>query len=402
MTVKPMQCIVEPGEAIFIPTNWRHATCNLSPLTLSFGGQGDLGVFPDRELIDAILDDDQAAATRLLQSPATSVQRMLRARSKQGLSAVHVAVMHNRLWALPALSAAGADFSEEVLCTERDYCALWAVSASFPSGVQGAGALYLATMYGTLGALQYLVTEEGLSLSDPFRVGRLVQGQWRWSRMNIAHVSCAYNAESILAWALEQEPSLAAMEDVLGRLPLHWCAFEALPDLVRLLLDAARTQGSAALRSQLSHRNRRGETAQDLVSVSHLEEFGWFDEAIVAGGQVADLPRWAADAAGAEVYVARTRQVLQEARGVVGGDERPQRPAAEAPAAEAPATDQATLSVMQLHARCQVAGVAVAELDDAMDSDQPRAKLIDLLRVATQQQQQQQQPGQRPQDCDPV
>ena len=378
MTVKPMQCIVEPGEAIFIPTNWRHATCNLSPLTVSFGGQGDLGVFPDRELIDAILDDDQAAATRLLQSPAASVQRMLRARSKQGLSAVHVAVMHNRLWALPALSAAGADFSEEVLCTERDYCALWAVSASFPSGVQGAGALYLATMYGTLGALQYLVTEEGLSLSDPFRVGRLVQGQWRWSRMNIAHVSCAYNAESILAWALEQEPSLAAMEDVLGRLPLHWCAFEALPDLVRLLLDAARTQGSAALRSQLSHRNRRGETAQDLVAA---------------------LPLWAAEAAGAEVYVARTRQVLQEARGVVGGDERPQRPAAEAPAAEAPATDQATLSVMQLHARCQVAGVAVAELDDAMDSDQPRAKLIDLLRVATQQQQQ---PGQRPQDCDPV
>ena len=163
---------------------------------------------------------------------------MLRARSKQGLSAVHVAVMHNRLWALPALSAAGADFSEEVLCTELDYCALWAVSASFPSGVQGAGALYLAAMYGTLGALQYLVTEEGLSLSDPFRVGRLVQGQWRWSRMNIAHVSCAYNAESILAWALEQEPSLAAMEDVLGRLPLHWCAFEALPDLTRLRMTS--------------------------------------------------------------------------------------------------------------------------------------------------------------------
>ena len=300
--------------------------------------------------------------------------------------------MHNRLWALPALSAAGADFSEEVLCTELDYCALWAVSASFPSGVQGAGALYLAAMYGTLGALQYLVTEEGLSLSDPFRVGRLVQGQWRWSRMNIAHVSCAYNAESILAWVLEQDPSIAAMEDVLGRLPLHWCAFEALPDLVRLLLGAARTQGGAALRSQLSHRNRRGETAEDLVTV---------------------LPLWAAEAAGAEVYVARTRQVLQEARGVVGSGARPQRPAAVAP-------DQATLSVMQLHAKAAEAGVAAAELDDAMDSDEPRAKLTDLLRAAAQQQQQQQQQvpgegegegegedegaqtGQRPQDCDPV
>ena len=50
----------------------------------------------------------------------------------------------------------------------------------------------------------------------------------------------------------------------------------------------------------------------------------------------------------------------------------------------------------------QEAGVSEAALDDAMDSDQPRAKLTDLLRVATQQQQQQQQPGQRPQDCDPV
>ena len=41
--------------------------------------------------------------------------------------------------------------------------------------------------------------------------------------MNVAHVSCAYNAEAILAWALELEPSLVAMEDKVGRLPLHWC-----------------------------------------------------------------------------------------------------------------------------------------------------------------------------------
>eukprot|EP01045_Picozoa_sp_COSAG04_P013550 COSAG04_NODE_966_length_9138_cov_6.958624_3_plen_78_part_00 len=41
--------------------------------------------------------------------------------------------------------------------------------------------------------------------------------------MNVAHVSCAYNAEAILAWALELEPSLVGMEDKVGRLPLHWC-----------------------------------------------------------------------------------------------------------------------------------------------------------------------------------
>jgi len=43
------------------------------------------------------------------------------------------------------------------------------------------------------------------------------------AQMNVAHVSCAYNAEAILAWALELEPSLVGMEDKVGRLPLHWC-----------------------------------------------------------------------------------------------------------------------------------------------------------------------------------
>ena len=44
-------------------------------------------------------------------------------------------------------------------------------------------------------------------------------------------------------------------------------AFESLPGLVQLLLDAAQAQGSAVLRRQLEHRNRRGETAEDIVSV---------------------------------------------------------------------------------------------------------------------------------------
>ena len=43
------------------------------------------------------------------------------------------------------------------------------------------------------------------------------------AQMNVAHVSCAYNAEAILAWALKLEPSLVGMEDKVGRLPLHWC-----------------------------------------------------------------------------------------------------------------------------------------------------------------------------------
>jgi hypothetical protein len=35
-------CIVEPGQAIYVPTGWHHATCNMDKFTLSLGGQGDV------------------------------------------------------------------------------------------------------------------------------------------------------------------------------------------------------------------------------------------------------------------------------------------------------------------------------------------------------------------------
>eukprot|EP01045_Picozoa_sp_COSAG04_P013549 COSAG04_NODE_966_length_9138_cov_6.958624_2_plen_248_part_00 len=104
MPKPPLQCIVESGEAIYVPTNWHHATCNLSPLTLSFGGQGDLGAFSGRQLIDAILDNDEAAALKLLKSRPKRLRQLLRARSKQGLSAVHVSRL-DPASCLPAVDA---------------------------------------------------------------------------------------------------------------------------------------------------------------------------------------------------------------------------------------------------------------------------------------------------------
>jgi hypothetical protein len=35
-------CVVEPGQVIYVPTSWHHATCNLDEFTLSLGGQGDV------------------------------------------------------------------------------------------------------------------------------------------------------------------------------------------------------------------------------------------------------------------------------------------------------------------------------------------------------------------------
>ena len=47
----PLACTVDPGEAIYIPGMWHHATCNLDALTLSLGGQGDIGDSDESALI---------------------------------------------------------------------------------------------------------------------------------------------------------------------------------------------------------------------------------------------------------------------------------------------------------------------------------------------------------------
>ena len=32
-------CLLLPGETIWVPENWWHATCNLDPYTIGVGGQ---------------------------------------------------------------------------------------------------------------------------------------------------------------------------------------------------------------------------------------------------------------------------------------------------------------------------------------------------------------------------
>ena len=125
----------------------------------------------------------------------------------------------------------------------------------------------------------------------------IVTRQWRWGELNVAHVACSYNAPEILAWALEQLPAMMAMEDPMGRLPLHWCAFESVTNMVKLLLDASKAHDPALLQHQLDHKDRAGKTPDDLVT---------------------PMPRWAAVEKGAEVWVEETRQALREARAGLG------------------------------------------------------------------------------------
>ena len=90
-----MQCTVEPGEGIYIPNSWHHATCNLDALTLSLGGQGDIG--EASRLVVAILDDDEAGAAAVLGKAGRKKKRqLLRSHVHSGQSAVHMAIMHGR------------------------------------------------------------------------------------------------------------------------------------------------------------------------------------------------------------------------------------------------------------------------------------------------------------------
>ena len=57
--VAPVQlCAVRPGEIIYVPPHWHHATCNLDPFTLGVGGRGDSGNWPS--LLHSIQTGDVA------------------------------------------------------------------------------------------------------------------------------------------------------------------------------------------------------------------------------------------------------------------------------------------------------------------------------------------------------
>jgi hypothetical protein len=91
---------------------------DLDPLTLSIGGQGEIGDMAGRvELVTAILNNNEAAARDALASSAQDTRRqMLQAQLHSGQSVVHVAVMFNRVWALKLLREQGVDLSAPLHC----------------------------------------------------------------------------------------------------------------------------------------------------------------------------------------------------------------------------------------------------------------------------------------------
>ena len=253
-------CVVEPGQAIYVPTAWHHATCNLDAFTLSLGGQGDIG---DAEPIhDAVLDslaEDEVARVAAQSEDNT-------ARIHTGQAAWHLAIMHNRVPALRALRSAGVDITAPMNCDtseartpayRREWkgaqlatCLLLGGSPWFRgSGPGGMSPFYLATQYGTLDVVKYFVEEVGVPIGSTMPVDGGV--------INIAHAACAYADPAILSYALRVDPTVLGLADASGRLPIHWCAFQGAAELVEKMMEHSTP-------AQLAARDGRGSTPEAL------------------------------------------------------------------------------------------------------------------------------------------
>ena len=70
-----------------------------------------------------------------------------------------------------------------------------------------------------------------------------------------------------LVWLqVSRNAGLAAMPDSQGRLPIHWCAEEANAPMLRILLGLGEEQA----RDQLTHRDEKGKTAEEILSEAQV------------------------------------------------------------------------------------------------------------------------------------
>ena len=78
-----------------------------------------------------------------------------------GHTVVHLAVMHNRIWALRRLQAIGVDLTAPLQCYTRS-CDLLGGAPWFETGPPQSGipVLYLATLYGVLEVLEFLTSSD--------------------------------------------------------------------------------------------------------------------------------------------------------------------------------------------------------------------------------------------------
>eukprot|EP00929_Paragymnodinium_shiwhaense_P001240 TRINITY_DN101467_c0_g1_i1.p1 TRINITY_DN101467_c0_g1~~TRINITY_DN101467_c0_g1_i1.p1 ORF type:complete len:645 (-),score=107.89 TRINITY_DN101467_c0_g1_i1:21-1955(-) len=126
-----MPCEVAPGTAVFLPSQWYHATCNLEESSLGIGGRGDSSSWPpwfhaiaegDVGGLESSLRDNQPPKAQLkralhlasIAGPVGAAELLLNsgadleALDRSGAKPVHLAAEHGQTEVLQLLAARGA------------------------------------------------------------------------------------------------------------------------------------------------------------------------------------------------------------------------------------------------------------------------------------------------------
>jgi len=158
-----LMCAVRPGETIYVPDRWHHATCNLGgegawgQRNLAVGGQGDSKSWP--ESFHALADGDMGRLLEAIRKTLSSLSEARRACAKCGgaflrqlVALLHFAARSGNLAGIGVvLDEVGMPGNAQVVD----------VDARDPVGgygqIQGGTALHVAAWYGHLSLVQELV-----------------------------------------------------------------------------------------------------------------------------------------------------------------------------------------------------------------------------------------------------
>lgn len=213
----PSTCVARPGELLYLPESWYHATCNLDDVTIGVGGRGHT---------TAVHRACQECSTIDLRHALTSISAALL--DSHGRSPLFIC------------SAAGCAEGVEMLMSS-DGVDLEA-SVDFLNGGQ---AIHVAAKNGHVPVIQALANRS-VSLVAKDNAG-----------MGPIHLAAFGGHEMVVKRLLSEHVSLESM-DSNGKQPLHWAAMLGHVRLVETLTD---------LNSDLSARNDQG--SQPLHFAAH-------------------------------------------------------------------------------------------------------------------------------------
>jgi len=195
-----LSCEVRPGEVIYVPDDWYHATCNLDDFTLGIGGKGDSSLWPD--FFHHIQAGDEAALRSVIKTEGLDFS-MAEQDDEEATHAFHLAAMAGHVSVLELLLQQRADprvrDSEERL------------------------AIHFAAGHGSVEAMSYLISTGHATLRDH------AGGTYP------LHVATSTGHLAVVQWILSKGDDVLA-RDAEGAQPVHLAAATGRTDLVETIL----------------------------------------------------------------------------------------------------------------------------------------------------------------------